>query len=304
MKNPRARRVVWLDGRVVPAARARVSVFDRGLLYGDAAFETVRVYRGHPFRWREHHRRLTATLRRLSIPPPGASLRRALDDVLTAARLPEAAVRLTITRGIGEGLAPPDDLVPTVLLIPRPIPAGLERARREGVRVIRLPFGQGRFGFTTGHKTTDYAAAVHGRILARRADAFEALYVEEDGTLSEATTSNVFAVRRGRLYTPPTAAGCLPGITRELVLRLARKGGVEVREQALRSDALHTFDEIFLTGSVIELVPVVDVDGRPVGAGTPGPLTHRLQGAYGRLVRRSRPVAVTEESPYSGLPDD
>lgn len=288
MSGRRPRSVVWLDGRVVPASRARISVFDRGLLYGDAVFETVRIYGGKPFRWREHLRRLTTTLKRLAIPLPAADLRDAIDEVVHAARLPEAAVRLTITRGVGEGLAPPPDLEPTVLLIPRPIPTGLEEARAGGVRVIRLPFGQGRFGFTSGHKTTDYAAAVQGRIRARDARAFEAVYVEDDGAISEATTSNVFGIRRGRLTTPPVAAGCLPGITRELVLSLARKAGVPTRETSVQASELHEFDEMFLTGSVIELVPVTEVDDRPVGKGVPGPITGKLQKAYARRVAAAR----------------
>ncbi len=280
--------MVWLDGRVLPSGRARISVFDRGLLYGDAAFETVRVYGGKPFRWREHRRRLATTLELLAIPFPDVDLRRAIDDLITAGRLPEAAIRLTVTRGVGEGLAPPPGLEPTVLLMPRAIPAGLEAARATGVHVIRLPFGQGRFGFTTGHKTTNYAAAVQGRIRAREAGAFEALYVEQDGTLSEATTSNVFGVKRGRLLTPPMAAGCLPGITRELALQLGRKAGVPTRERALRSGELRDFDEIFLTGSVIEIMPVIRVDDRTIGSGAPGPITTQLQRAYRRRVAAMR----------------
>lgn len=279
---------MWLDGRVVPAGRARISVFDRGLLYGDAAFETVRVYEGRPFRWHQHRRRLKATLARLSIPFPRFDLRKAVGEVVEAACLPNAAVRLTITRGVGEGLAPPAGLEPTVLLIPRAIPDGLPEARANGVSVIRLPFGQGRHGFTTGHKTTDYAAAVQGRILAGKAGAFEALYVEEDGTISEATTSNVFAVRDGAVITPPIAAGCLPGITRELVLEIADKAGIPTKEEALRADAVPAMDELFLTGSVIEIVPVVRIDGTPLGAGAPGEIAKRLGQAYRRRVAALR----------------
>ena len=284
----RARSVVWLNDRVVPASRARISVFDRGFLYGDAAFETVRVYGGRPFRWGQHRRRLETTLRRLSIPFPDVDLLQAIDDVVETARLRECSVRLTVTRGVGEGLAPERDLAPTVVLIPRPIPEGLEEARRDGVAVIRLPFGQGRSSFTSGHKTTDYAAAVQGRILARKAGAFEALYVEDDGALSEATTSNVFGIRNGRLVTPPVATGCLPGITRELVLQLGRRAGLDPLERPLSSKDLDRLDEVFLTGSVIELVPVVSIDRRPVGAGAPGAATIALQRAYGRRVAAAR----------------
>ena len=286
MSRERARRVVWLNGRVVPASRARLSVFDRGLLYGDAAFETVRIYAGRPFRWREHRRRLRATLSRLSIPWPKVDFEAALADVIRGSRLTEAALRLTVTRGVGEGLAPPSGLEPTVLLIPRRIAADIEQMRLRGATVIGLPFGQGRFGFTSGHKTTDYAAAVQGRILARRAGAFEALYVEADGTLSEATTSNVFVVRRGRLITPPIATGCLPGITRDLVMKLARREGLDVREQTIRAAELGGIDEMFLTGTVIEQVPITRVDRARIGDGRPGPITRQLQSAYGRLVRQ------------------
>ncbi len=288
MSGRRPRNVVWLNGRIVPAARARVSVFDRGLLYGDAAFETVRVYGGKPFRWRQHRRRLATTLAHIGIPFPKADLQRALDDVIDAGRRPEVAIRLTVTRGVGEGLAPPPGLEPTVLMMPRAIPSGLDVLRRDGVPVIRLPFGQGRFGFTSGHKTTDYAAAVQGRILARKAKAFEALYVEEDGSLSEATTSNVFGVKRGRLFTPPVATGCLPGITRELVLQIARKQGLEILERPLQTNRLDDFDEVFLTGSVIELMPVVRIDDRVVGDGAPGPATIELQRGYARRVAAAR----------------
>ncbi|MBM4267497.1 MAG: branched-chain amino acid aminotransferase [Deltaproteobacteria bacterium] len=283
---------VWIDGRIVPAARARISVFDRGLLYGDAAFETIRVYDGRPFRWREHCRRLFATLARLSIPKPAADLRDALDHLLEACALREAAVRLTITRGVGEGLVPPPGLRPTVILMARPIPADLEEKRADGVAAIRLPFGRGRFGFTTGHKTTDYATAVRGRMLADRADAAEAIYVESDGTVSEATTSNVFAVRAGRLRTPPMEAGCLPGITRETVLGLARRAGFVVREKPLVAKELTSFDELFLTGSVIEILPVVRLDRRTIGTGRPGERTRALQDLYGRLVATTRKAAL------------
>ena len=263
-------------------------MFDRGLLYGDAAFETVRVYQGRPFRWEQHRRRLRTTLARLAIPFPEVDLRQATADLLEAAGMPDASVRLTITRGVGEGLAPGPGLTPTVLLIPRAIPEGIQEARARGVAVIRLPFGHGQHGFTTGHKTTDYAAAVQGRILAARNDAFEALYVEQDGTISEATTSNVFCVRRGQLLTPPVGAGCLPGITRELVLQIARRSGIPIRETPLRSRDLGRAEEVFLTGSVIEIVPVVRIDGSPLGAGTPGEITTRLQRAYQRRVAALR----------------
>ena len=278
---------VWLDGRIVSGARARISVLDRGFLYGDAAFETVRIYDGRPFLWSAHLRRLETTLRRLSIPKPGFDLRRALDELLSAAGLREAALRMTVTRGAGEGLVPPAGISPTVLLMVREIPPRLTSDRDKGVRAILLPFGRGRHGFTSGHKTTDYAAAVQGRMRASRRGAAEGIYVEDDGTVSEATTSNVFAVRRGRLLTPPLDAGCLPGITRASVLRLARRARMDVQEAALRAADLGDSDELFLTGSVIEILPVVRLDRRSIGDGAPGPRTRKLQELYRALVARA-----------------
>jgi branched-subunit amino acid aminotransferase/4-amino-4-deoxychorismate lyase len=278
---------VWLDGRILPAGRARVSVFDRGLLFGDAAFETLRVYAGVPFLWTQHLGRLTRTLRALSIPLPGADLRRALDALLAACGLSDAAVRITVTRGASEALLPPTTLSPTVLLTARPIAPHLGREREQGVGAILLPFGRGRSGLTAGHKTTDYASAVIGRMRAHRRGAAEAIYVAPDGTVSEATTSNLFAVRGGTLLTPPLSTGCLPGITRQTVLGLARRARMRCREISLGAATLHTMDELFLTGSVIEIMPVIRLDRRHIGQGTPGPVTRQIAALYHRAVRRS-----------------
>ena len=277
---------VWLNGRILPASRARIPVFDRGFLYGDAVFETVRIYAGRPFLWRQHLRRLHGSMARLGLARPAWDLQAAVIEYAQACKLAEGAVRITITRGVGEGLVPPPGIAPTVLMTSRPVPADLPERRTAGVGVIRLPFGNGGESVVTGHKTTGYAAAVQGRILADRAGAFEAIYVEADGNVSEATTSNVFAFFGNVLHTPPLAAGCLPGITRQVVLELARRAGIRVRETPLDAARLARASEIFLTGSVIEILPVVELDGAAVGRGTPGEHTASLSAAYGARVKR------------------
>lgn len=277
---------VWLNGRLVRASSARISVFDRGFLYGDAIFETVRIYAGQPFLWGRHRRRLAQSLRLLGLASPRTDLRTAMQELTAACRLTEAAVRITVTRGVGEGLLPPSDLEPTLLLTARSIPEELPGVRTEGASVIRLPYGRGGESIVTGHKTTGYATAVQGRIEADIAKAFEAIYVETNGNISEATTSNVFAVLRNTLYTPPLDAGCLPGITRELVLELAASSGHSVCEQPLPAKMLDRADEIFLTGSVIEILPVRELDGRRVAKGVPGPITQTLAKLYAQRVRR------------------
>jgi branched-chain amino acid aminotransferase len=283
----------WIDGRILPAGEASVSIFDRGLLYGDALFETVRVYAGTPLLWREHLRRLERSLARFAIPVPDHDLAIAASRLLAACGLADAALRLTVTRGVGEGLLPPPGIAPTAILTARAIPATLERDRERGIAVVRLPFGSGS-GVASGHKSIAYLPAVAGRRLAARRGAAEAIYVEADGTIGEATTANLFLVRRGVLLTPPPAAGCLAGITRQSVVRIARRCGLDVRERVVRREDPDIADEIFLTGSIAEVVPVVRLDGRRVGDGAPGDVTRRVQELYRRFaaasVARARPI--------------
>ncbi len=281
------RDVVSVGGRLVPAARASISVFDRGFLYGDAVFETVRAYQGRLFLWPQHERRLHASLRAFGIARPSFDLRRAAEEVLAACGLAEATVRVTVSRGSGEGLVPPADLVPTVVIMPRPVPGDLPELRARGASVIRLPFGRGLGGITDGHKTTAYLGAVIGKSRAAKRGALEAIYVERDGTVSEGTTSNVFLVRRGALVTPPIEAGCLPGVTRSVVLQLARRAGLELQVRPVRSAELDAADELLLTASTLEVMPVVRLDGRRVADGAPGPVTRLLQERYARFVRRT-----------------
>jgi branched-subunit amino acid aminotransferase/4-amino-4-deoxychorismate lyase len=286
-RRPLSRSWVWLGGRIVPAERARVSVWDRGLLYGDAVFETVRFYDARPFQWERHRRRLAASLARFAIPASTAGLRDAALALLARSRLRDAAVRITVTRGAAEGLLPPPRLEPMVLISARAIPAALTAQRRDGIRAVALPFGRGVGGLTRGHKATDYLAAVCGRLAAQRRRAEDGVFVEVDGSVSEATASNVFVVEGRRLATPPLDAGCLPGVTRALVIAEAERAGLRVRTERISPDRLRAADEIFLTASVIEVLPVVRLDGRRVGDGRVGAVTRTLQERYERLVARS-----------------
>ncbi len=283
----RARDVVWLDGRLVPSARASVSVFDRGFLYGDAIFETVRAYDGRLFLWPQHARRLAASLRAFRIPAPSFDLATAARDVLAARGLGDGAVRVTVSRGASEGLIAPSRITPTVVAMARPIPDELPAQRERGISVLLLPFGRGHGGITDGHKTNAYLPAVLGKTRAAERRAFEGLYVERDGTVSEGTTSNVFAVRDGRLLTPPLEAGCLPGVTRQVILHLAAEEGIAAETMALQASTLHELDEVFLTASTIEVMPVVRVDRLRVGDGKPGVLTRLLQDRYRAFVKRT-----------------
>jgi branched-subunit amino acid aminotransferase/4-amino-4-deoxychorismate lyase len=275
--------LVWLNGRFVEAARARVPVLDRGLLHGDGLYETWRTYGGEPFAVAAHLRRLAAAARRLALPVPGDAgvwVRRSR-VLVRRNRLPDAAVRLTITRGdTGEAIVPERRAPPTVLLLVRPLPADLARRQRDGVRVVLLPFPRDASATWGGLKLLGHASAVAGRMLAARRRADEGLYVTPTGDVTEGTTSNVFAVFGRSLVTPPLGAGILAGVTRAMVLALARHSRLRVQEAPLRARALARADEVFLTASTVEILPVVRLDGVRIGPGTPGPVTRELQARY------------------------
>lgn len=281
--------VLLLNDRLVPARRARISALDRGFVYGDGLFETVRTYAGRPFGLAQHLRRLARSARVFRIPFAAAPehwlprIRRCLraNDLLAT----DAAVRLTVSRGAGFGIVPPKRLRPTVMMLATPVDPRVPAAQARGVSICFFPF---RLVTATlpSHKTLHYLPAVLGKMIARRRGAWEAVYLGSDDTVLEGTTSNVFAVERGRLITPPLH-GILPGVTRHVVTTLAERAGVPVVERRLSRRELLAADEVLLTASTIEVLPVVRVDGRRVGDGTPGPATRALQAAWRTHVARA-----------------
>jgi D-amino acid aminotransferase len=282
--------LVWLNGRVVDARSARISALDRGLLHGDGVYDTWRTYDGRPFALAAHLRRLTVAARRLRLPTPGGAgpwdARTRL--LLRRNALADGALRLTITRGdAGTAPAPSGRARPTVLLTVRPLPPTLARLQARGVGVVLLPFGRDGGPDWGDVKIVGHASAVVGKMLALRRRAFDGLYVTRDGLVTEATTSNVFAVERGTLVTPPADGAILRGVTRDLVLRLAHRAGARTREAVLTVDRVRRADELFLTASTIEIVPVCRVDARHVGDGRPGAITRALQAAYRDAVART-----------------
>ena len=280
------RGVVFLDGRYLPASQARVSVFDRGLLFGDGAFETVRCYGTSPFSLAAHLERLEGTASRIGIPIrfPEPTWRRRFGEIVRRNHLERdgATVRLTITRGPdSQGMLPPADPRPTVLLTARPLDPRIPRLQRRGADVVLLPFHPGVGGLLSGEKTLLYLTAVLGKERALRRGAFEGIYMSGNEIL-EGTTSNLFVARNGILSTPPLEAGVLPGITRRTVIALARDAGIRVRERKLRVLDLTSADEAFLTASIIEVIPVRRV-GKDCLRLVRGPLTRAVQAGYERL---------------------
>ncbi len=282
--------LVWLNGRWLPDRQARVSALDRGLLHGDGLYDTWRTYDGVPFAVPAHVRRLAAAARVLGLPGPGPAdaWERRTRTLVARNGARDAAVRLTITRGTA-GLTPTPSgtAPPTVLLLARPLPPDAARRQATGITATLLPFPRGAAAPWGGLKLVGNASAVAGRRLVERRRAAEGLYVTARDEVTEGTSSNVFVVERGAVVTPPTDGSILGGVTRDLVLRLARRLGVAVREEAISVARVRRATEVFVTASTIEVMPVVRIDANVVGAGTPGAVTRRLHDAYRAHVVRA-----------------
>jgi branched-subunit amino acid aminotransferase/4-amino-4-deoxychorismate lyase len=279
--------LVWLNGRFVAARHATVSALDRGLLHGDGVYDTWRTYGGVPFGVAAHVRRIAGAARVLGLPAPedARTWERRSRALVARCGLRDAGVRLTITRGAaGNELVPARVSRPTMLMTARPLPADLARRQAEGIAAIVLPFARDAAATWGSIKLVGHASAVVGRVAAARRGAAEALYVTPTGDVTEATSANVFIVERDRLVTPPLAAGVLPGVTRALVLAIARRLGLQTREERLPLARVRRAREMFVTSSTIEVLPVVRLDGRRVGDGRPGTMTRRLQAEYAARV--------------------
>jgi D-alanine transaminase len=273
-----------LNGNLVPLAEAKVPVLDRGFLFGDAVYEVLRVYAGRPWLEEEHFQRLARSLDAVRL--AGVDLNRVRErmrQTIAAGGFREATVYIQITRGVAPRSHPfPASVAPLELLYVQEFADAYRQARQDGAAVIAHPDLRWR---RCDIKSTNLLGNVLAMQAAKEAGCLEALLVAPDGTLTEGTHTSFFAVRNGTLLTAPNSPSILPGCTRALVLRLAGKLDVPVREQAVRRDEVGQLAELFLTGTTAEVLPVVRVDDRPVGDGIPGSVTRRLQRAYADVVR-------------------
>ncbi|ELZ07713.1 aminotransferase class IV [Natrialba aegyptia] len=282
-----------VNGELVPASEAAVSVDDRGFRYGDAAFETLRAYGGTVFEWDRHVDRLERTCEALSL-DHGLSaddLHQRIRATLDANELDDAYLRLSITRGVQPGkLTPRPAVEPTVVVYVSPLPrGGLDGtsvwdapATVRRVETQRIPDD----ALPSGAKTHNYLNGILARTELAAADsqADEALMCDTEGFVAEGATSNLFFVRDEVLYTPSTDGSVLPGITRELVLELAETTDVPVRTGTYEFETVADADEAFLTNRTWELRPIESLDGTPIGG---GPITAQLSGLYDELVERT-----------------
>lgn len=273
----------WVNGRRVDPQRPAISATDRGFTLADGCFETMRAYAGTIFRLDAHLERLALTADRLGLPVP-AHLNETISDAVRAIRGThgDRAVRLTLTRGRGRGVAPPTDSEATTVLIVDRLPS--LPSPRHGLRIRVADGRRNEYSPTAGLKTLSYTDAVLALAAARAQGADDALLLDTEGHLSEGTSSNVFVVSGGVVHTPPARCGVLLGITRAAVLEILQRLQIPIDESPVPGGAATRADELFLTSSLREIAPVTAVGDRAIGNSVVGPLTSRVQEAFRQLV--------------------
>jgi branched-chain amino acid aminotransferase len=279
---------IYLDGRFVDAADAKVSVFDHGLLYGDGIFEGIRLYQGNVFRLEDHLERLwfSAKALLLTIPISRAEMATAVCETCRQNGLRDGYIRLVVTRGAGDlGLAPWLCPKPSIFIIADKISLYPPEYYTSGLSIVTVPTR--RMGSATLPpmvKSLNYLNNILAKIEARQAGAVEAIMLNDAGLVAECTGDNVFAVRKGQILTPSAQQGALRGITRDAIFDVAKTLGIPMAEHELTRYDLWNADECFLTGTAAEVIPVVKLDGREIGDGKPGPVTAKVLGEFRQKV--------------------
>jgi branched-chain amino acid aminotransferase len=279
---------IWLDGRLVDAADAKISVYDHGLLYGDGVFEGVRVYHGKIFEAEAHLARLYQSARaiRLTIPIAPEQMRSAMEVTVKANHFADCYVRLVVTRGVGSlGLNPEKCGKPAVIIIADKIALYDPSVYEKGMAVITASVIRNHPNAVSPRvKSLNYLNNILAKIEAADAGVAEAVMLNHEGNVAECSGDNIFIVRSGQVETPGTADGILEGVTRGLILRLCEKLKIPAVEKTLARHDLYIADECFLTGTAAEIAPVTKIDGRVIGSGDPGPLTRKLIEAFRQYI--------------------
>jgi branched-chain amino acid aminotransferase len=282
---------IYIDGKYCDERDARISVFDHGLLYGDGIFEGIRAYHGRVFKLKEHIDRLFCSARAilLQIPLSHAEVMQAVIETCRRNRIRDGYIRLLVTRGIGTlGLNPNRCKNPSVIVIADKIQLYPPELYDRGMEIITVPTTRNlHSALNPAIKSLNYLNNILAKIEANNAGCEEAVMLNSEGYVAECTGDNLFIVRSGQLLTPPLSAGALYGITRSVVMDLAREEGIPVSEPNLTRYDLFNADECFLTGTGAELIPIVKIDGRVIGDGKPGSVFQKLVEKYQAITRVS-----------------
>ncbi len=282
---------VYIDGKYYDEKNAKVSVFDHGLLYGDGVFEGIRAYNGRVFKLKEHIDRLfySAKAILLEIPLSHAEIMKAVVETCRRNKLRDGYIRLVVTRGVGTlGLNPNRCKRPSVIVIADKIQLYPKEMYERGMDIVTVPTTRNlHSAVNPAIKSLNYLNNILAKIEANIAGVEEAIMLNAEGYVAECTGDNIFILKNGQMFTPPLSAGALYGITRGVVIEMAREAGLTVSEPNLTRYDMFNADECFLTGTGAELIPVTKIDGRVIGSGKPGPVTKDLVQKYHALTQAS-----------------
>jgi branched-chain amino acid aminotransferase len=280
---------VYIDGKFYPKSEAKISVFDHGLLYGDGIFEGIRAYDGVVFKLKEHIDRLykSAHMIMLTIPITKEEMIEKTLETLRKNKMRDAYIRLVVTRGIGDlGLNPRKCPKPTIIIISDTISLHMAGAKETGIAAMISWVKRDPVDATSHEiKSLNYLNSILAKIEANIVGVDEAICLDKNGFVCEGVAENIFIVRKGKLYTPPTYTGALHGITAESIQDLAKELGYDVKEKNITPFELFNADEVFFTGTAAEIIPVREINKRQINDGKPGPITKRLMEEFRKLVR-------------------
>lgn len=278
---------VYINGRFYPEEEAKISVFDRGFIYGDGVFETMRTYAGKIFKLDKHLLRLrhSAGLILLKIPFSDEELREVLVIALARNNLKDALLRLTISRGIGErGLDISPCLNPTIVITAHPLPELSSSYYEDGASIVITKTRRLHPDcLNPAIKGANFLNNILAKAEANKAGALEGIMLNLDGFVTEGSVSNIFLVKEERLFTPPEEVGLLKGITRDTVIALAKELNYQIVEKPFKKESIYEADECFLTNTSYEIMPVVKADNKTIGQGKPGKTTRKLSRGFKRL---------------------
>lgn len=282
-------RTIYIDGQLLPASQAKVSVFDHGLLYGDGIFEGIRFYNGRVFRLEQHIRRLYDCARAilLKIPLTPEEMIAATCATVKANGLRDGYIRLVITRGVGPmGLSPFKCPTPSVIIIADAISLYSEESYRTGLTMATVATRRPSHDILSPQvKSLNYLNNIMAKVEALQAGAEEGLMLNDVGLVAECTGDNIFIIRDGAISTPPLTAGALDGITRGTVFNIAQELGIPIRERDFSRHDVFIADECFLTGTAAEVIAAVKLDGREIASGKPGAITQRIIARFRELTQ-------------------
>lgn len=294
---------IFLGGEFVKKEDAVVSVFDHGFLYGDGVFEGIRVYSGNVFRLDAHLKRLfeSAQSIMLKIPYTQEEMTQLIVDTIRKNELDSAYIRVVVSRGKGNlGLDPSSCPMPNVIIIAEQLALYPKEFYEQGIKIASVPSRRNRPDVLSPQvKSLNYLNNILVKLEANQAGVQEALMLNDQGYVTEGSADNIFIVKNGVIYTPPVYLGALEGITRNAIIDVARAKGYEVKESPFTRHDVYVADEVFLTGTAVEVIAVIAVDGREISGGKPGNVTNDLLEEFRKIVTTDGVACYPESASHA-----